>query len=156
MSESYIMPDISPDMRDFLALLIKHDVQFALCGGFAVSYYGFIRTTMDIDILVYPSPANAASIMDVLRDFGFGNAGIATSALETPGTVITLGAQPNQIDILTSMSTESTDAIFNDLHRTNIWGMSIPVVSRQSLLRAKKEADRPKDRIDYAELNALS
>ena len=31
-------PDISPDMRDFLELLIKHDVQFALCGGFAVSY----------------------------------------------------------------------------------------------------------------------
>jgi hypothetical protein len=73
------MPDISPDMCDFLALLIKHDVQFALCGGFAVGYYGFIRTTMDLDILIYPSVENAERMMHVLDDFGFGKAGISAS-----------------------------------------------------------------------------
>lgn len=31
-------PHISSDMRAFLELLIKHGVQFALCGGFAVNY----------------------------------------------------------------------------------------------------------------------
>lgn len=156
MTPAAFMPDISPDMRDFLELLTKHGVQFALCGGFAVTYYGFIRTTMDIDILVYPSAANAARIMQALAEFGFGNAGIAPSAFESPGAVITLGAQPNQIDLLTSMSTESADAIFADLHLAEIWGMRIPVVSRRSLLQAKKEADRPKDRIDYEELTALA
>ena len=155
MTQSAKMPDISPDMRDFLELLIKHGVQFALCGGFAVSYYGFIRMTMDIDILVYPSTANAACIMQALAEFGFGNAGITPALFENPGAVITLGAQPNQIDLLTSMSTESADAIFADLHLTEIWGMRIPVVSRRSLLQAKKEAGRPKDRIDYEELTAL-
>lgn len=150
------MPDISPDMREFLELLIKHEVLFALCGGFAVSYYGFIRTTMDIEILVYPSAANAARIMQVLIEFGFGHAGISAAAFERPGAVITLGAQPNQIDLLTSMSTEGADAVFADLHATAIWGMRIPVVSRRSLLQAKKEAGRPKDRIDYEELTALS
>jgi hypothetical protein len=156
MTPAAFMPDISPDMRDFLELLTKHGVQFALCGGFAVTYYGFIRTTMDIDILVYPSAANAARIMQALAEFGFGNAGIAASAFESPGAVITLGAQPNQIDLMTSMSTESADAVFADLHITEIWGMPIPVVSRRSLLQAKKEADRPKDRIDYEELTALA
>ncbi len=34
--------------------------------------------------------------------------------------------------------------------------MQIPVVSRRSLLQAKKEAGRPKDRIDYEELTALA
>lgn len=155
MTRSANIPDISPDMRDFLELLIKHNVQFALCGGFAVTYYGFIRTTMDIDILVYPSAANAARIMQALTEFGFGNAGIAPSVFESPGAVITLGAQPNQIDLLTSMSTEGADAIFADLHLTEIWGLRIPVVSRRSLLQAKQEAGRPKDRIDYEELAAL-
>jgi hypothetical protein len=149
------MPDISADMRCFLELLIKHGVQFALCGGFAVTFYGFIRTTMDIDILVYPSATNAARIMQALEEFGFGNAGIAPSAFESPGTVITLGAQPNQIDLLTSMSTERADTVFADLHCTEIWDMRIPVVSRRSLLQAKREAGRPKDRIDYEELTAL-
>lgn len=149
------MPDISPDMHDFLALLVKHGVRFALCGGFAVTYYGFIRTTMDIDILVYPSADNASRVMSALAEFGFGHAGIPESAFVTPGSVITLGAQPNQIDLLTSMSSENTDDVFNDLHIAEIWGMRVPVVSRRSLLQAKKEAGRPKDRIDYEELSAM-
>lgn len=156
MTQPKQMPDISPDIHDFLALLIKHGVRFALCGGFAVTYYGFIRTTMDIDILVYPSADNAARIMQALVEFGFGNAGIALSSFERPGAVITLGAQPNQIDLLTSMSTESADAIFSDLQIADIWGMRIPVVSRRSLMQAKKEAGRPKDCIDYEELAVLS
>lgn len=150
------MPDLSPDMHDFLALLLKHGVTFALCGGFAVTYYGFIRTTMDIDILLYPSAKNAGRVMQALAEFGFGNAGISESAFEAPGSVITLGAQPNQIDLLTSMSSESADAVFADLHVAEVWGMRIPVVSRRSLLQAKKETGRPKDRIDYEELIAIT
>ncbi len=156
MTQQDTMPDISPDMHDFLALLIKYNVKFALCGGFAVTYYGFIRTTMDIDILVYPSQANALRIMQALTAFGFGDAGISASVFESVGAAITLGSQPNQIDLLTSMSTEGSDAIFADMHVAEIWGMKIPVVSRRSLLQAKKEAGRPKDRIDYEELIALS
>lgn len=149
------MQDISPDMRDFLALLLKNEVRFALCGGFAVTYYGFIRTTMDIDILVYPSAENAERITQALKAFGFGDAGISTSAFETTGTAVTLGSQPNQIDLLTSMSSESPDVVFAALETAQLWDMPVPVVSRQSLLRAKHEANRPKDRIDYEELTAM-
>jgi hypothetical protein len=155
MTSQKAMPDISPDMHDFLALLTQNKVQFALCGGFAVTYYGFIRTTMDIDILIYPSAENARRLMRSLTAFGFGDAGIVSSTFESPGAVVTLGAQPNQIDLLTSMSSESADEIFGDLHITTIWEMRIPVVSRRSLLRAKKEAGRPKDQIDYNELSTL-
>ncbi len=151
-----IMQDISPDMRDFFGLLLKHQVRFALCGGFAVTYYGFIRTTMDIDILVYPSVNNAVRLMAALGEFGFGHAGIPQSSFESPGTAVTLGAQPNQIDLLTSMSSETADTVFDELHVADLWGMRIPVVGRRSLLRAKKESGRPKDKIDLAELKAIA
>jgi hypothetical protein len=156
MTSTDSMPDISPDMRDFLALLLKHDVQFALCGGFAVTYYGFIRTTMDIDVLVYPSVENGSRIMAALAEFGFGDSGIPADSFESPGAAVTLGAQPNQIDLLTSMSSEDADAVFADLHVAVLWDMRIPVVSRRSLLQAKAEAGRPKDRIDYEELIAIT
>jgi hypothetical protein len=156
MNPTASMPDISPDMRDFLALLLKHDVKFALCGGFAVTYYGFIRTTMDIDVLVYPSVENASRIMAALTEFGFGDSGIPASSFESRGAAVTLGAQPNQIDLLTSMSSEDADAVFSDLHVAVLWDMQIPVVSRRSLLQAKAEAGRPKDRIDYEELIAMA
>ncbi|MEI6211672.1 MAG: hypothetical protein WCR06_08610 [bacterium] len=75
-AEKVSMQDISPDMRDLLQLLLRHEVKFAVCGGFAVSYYGFIRTTLDLDLLVFPSTENAERMMRALAAFGFGGAGI--------------------------------------------------------------------------------
>jgi len=49
-----------------------------------------------------------------------------------------------------------TNMLFSDLHVADIWGMRIPIVSRRSLLQAKKETNRPKDRIDYEELIAMT
>jgi hypothetical protein len=46
-------------MRDLVALLKKHDVLYALVGGFAVNIYGYARTTQDIHFLIYPSEENA-------------------------------------------------------------------------------------------------
>jgi hypothetical protein len=146
------MQDLSPDMRELLQLLLQHDVQFALCGGFAVSYYGFIRTTMDLDLLILPSSENAARMMRALTAFGFGAAGIPEAAFTKRGTAVTLGVQPNQIVLLTSISSEPEDEVFSDVDFADLWGMRIPVVSRRALLRAKQEAGRPKDRIDFEEL----
>ena len=120
-----------------------------------MSYYGFIRATMDLDILVYPSTENAACTMRALAAFGFGNAGIPEPSFAKRGTVVTLGVQPNQIDLLTSISTESEGAVFADLQFAELWGMRVPVVSRRALLRAKQEAGRPKDRIDFDELTRI-
>ncbi len=150
------MQDISPDMRELLRLLLQHKVKFALCGGFAVSYYGFIRTTMDLDILIYPSTENAVQTMQALAAFGFGGAGIPETSFTRNGAVVTLGVQPNQIDLLTSISSESKDGVFADLQFAELWGMRIPVISRRALLRAKQEAGRPKDRIDFDELTRIS
>jgi hypothetical protein len=35
----------SPDMKDLLGLFEKHQVKYALVGGFAVNFYGYMRTT---------------------------------------------------------------------------------------------------------------
>ena len=149
------MQDISPDMHELLRLLLQQDVKFALCGGFAVSYHGFIRTTMDLDLLIQPSAENAARTMRALAAFGFGEAGIPESSFTRRGTAVTLGVQPNQIDLLTSISSEPEGEIFADLLVAELWGMRIPVVSRRALLRANLEANRPKDRIDFDELTKV-
>ena len=146
----------SDDMRELVSLFKKHDVDFAVCGGFAVAHYGFVRATMDFDLLVQPGRENARRIMAALEDFGFGNTGISEDAFQKPGVAITLGAQPNQIDLLTSMSTQPTQEILSHAETVRIKDIMMKVVSYQDLLFAKQEAGRAKDRIDYEELKRLS
>jgi len=149
------MLDISADLKDLLRLLIKHHVRFAVCGGHAVAFYGFVRATMDLDVLILPEEKNAARLMRALDEFGFGKAGIPESAFHREGSVISLGAQPHQVDLLTSISKMPTIDILEASQKVELWGMTLHVISVQDLLRAKKDAGRAKDKVDYHELLAL-
>ena len=71
------------DMKEFIELLEKYQVEYVVVGGFAVNYYGYIRTTQDIDILIFPSSKNAQNMIDALDEFGFGKAGIDRDCFET-------------------------------------------------------------------------
>ena len=143
---------LSDDMKELILLLHKADVSFAICGGFAVAHHGFVRMTLDLDLLIDPSRDNAKKVLEALTDFGFGESGITEKDLSTPGTAITLGAQPNQVDLLTSMSSAPTDKILERSESTSLDGIPVQVVSKPDLLQAKREANRPKDRIDLEEL----
>ena len=149
------MLDISADLKDLLRLLIKHQVRFAVCGGHAVAFYGFVRATMDLDVLILPEKENATRLMRALDEFGFGKAGIPETAFQREGSVISLGAQPHQVDLLTSISKMPTADILEASQEVALWGMTLRVISVQDLLHAKKEAGRAKDKIDYHELLAL-
>ena len=65
------MIQLPPDFKDFLRLLKEHEVRYLLIGGYAVSYYGYIRATGDMDIWIAIHPDNAHKIVAVLKVFGF-------------------------------------------------------------------------------------
>jgi hypothetical protein len=60
----------------FLKSLIKHEVNFLLIGGYAVIYYGYMRTTGDMDLWIEPSNDNKLKLIDVLIEFEFDMNGI--------------------------------------------------------------------------------
>jgi predicted nucleotidyltransferase len=143
-------------MRDFLNLLGMHRVEYLICGGHAVAFHGYPRLTMDLDILVRPSPENSVRIMNALHDFGFGNAGIPQDGFSKRGTAITLGVQPNQIDLLTSVGITDDDTIFERAVDGKLDGISVKYISVGDLVKAKREAGRPKDLADINELIKFS
>jgi hypothetical protein len=147
---------ISQDMLDFINLLKQYKVKYALVGGFAVIYYGYVRTTQDIDILVFPSKGNAGKMMRVLQEFGFGGVGFQPSLFEKEGTAIHLGAEPNRIDILTSLKGVSNDSIFEKIKRIRYKGISLNVISLQNLLDCKRHSNRIKDLADVEELEKIT
>ena len=142
------MPAISRDIRDLLRLFRKHGVDFAVCGGHAVTFHGYPRLTMDVDLLVVPDPENADRIMQALRDFGFGSAGIPKTVFLRKGTAVTLGVQPNQVDLLTSMSRTPAHDILSRAVVGRLAGVPVRFVSLKDLLVAKRQAGRKKDLAD--------
>ena len=51
------------DMKDLIEIMERHEVEYVLVGGFAVNFYGYVRTTHDVDILVNPSFENARKMV---------------------------------------------------------------------------------------------
>jgi hypothetical protein len=146
---------LSKDLREFLCLLDRHGVDYLVCGGHAVAFHGYPRLTLDLDVLVRPSPDNARRITAALADFGFGAAGIREDVFTRRGTAITLGVQPNQVDILTSMGRSDGESVFASAVPGEIDGIAVRYVSLDDLLRAKREAGRAKDRADIEELTKI-
>lgn len=146
---------LTKDMRDFILLLEKHNVEYALIGGFAVICYGYVRTTQDIDFLIYPSGENAVRMMKALKEFGFGNAGIPEDYFRKEGTAIHLGVEPNRIDLLTCVSVVSNKELFEDIETVEYDSIKLKIISKSKLLKSKKASSRHKDLADAEELEKI-
>lgn len=142
-----------PDYKDLLALLEEHCVDYLLIGGYAVGLYGYSRATVDLDIWIKRSPENALKVVRVLADFGFPLGGIRTDEFTEENAVFQLGAPPNRLDVITSISGVLFDQAFARRKRTVIDGMSINLISLADLKINKLASGRPKDINDLYELN---
>ena len=50
---------IQRDLREFIALMNSHAVEYLIVGGHAVAYHGYPRFTGDLDFFVRASVENA-------------------------------------------------------------------------------------------------
>ncbi len=143
------------DMRDFVRTLEKHGVDYLLIGGFAVNYYGYVRTTQDMDFLILPTVENASRMMRALTEFGFGAAGIPREAFEREGTAIHLGIEPNRIDLLTHLKGLPNERVFAAGREIEFNGLHLRIIDLLDLIQCKKNSARLKDLADAEELEQI-
>ncbi|MCP4221209.1 MAG: hypothetical protein GY765_41670 [bacterium] len=143
------------DMKDLIEIMERHEVEYVLVGGFAVNFYGYIRTTRDVDILVNPSIENARKMVNALEEFGFGSGGVPTGYFETEGTAIHLGVEPNRIVLPTNLRGISNKEIFQRKERVKFENVLLNIISLEDLLACKKKSDRLKDLADADELERM-
>ena len=140
------------DFKEFLLALNHCDVEYMLIGGYAVTFYGYPRTTADIDIWISTKPKNAARVMNALRDFGFGNSDANEQMFLATGRVIRMGVPPLRIEILTSISGVEFDACYSRCTQAVLDDVPVKIISQPDLIANKLAAGRPKDIADVAEL----
>ncbi len=141
------------DLREFVALLNSHDVEYLVVGAHAVAFHGYPRYTGDLDLFVRASSDNAARLRTVLDEFGFSEvAAEVESAVSTPGMVVQLGHPPNRIDLLTSISAIEFDHAWRGSIHGLLDDLPVRIIALADLIRNKKASGRPKDLADAAEL----
>jgi len=149
------LENLEKDYRDMIAALLAEGVRFLLVGGYAVSVYGYQRTTNDIDFLVWPNPENAARIIRALAAFGAPMLNISEEDFKKEGTVFQIGVAPIRIDVLTSIAGVNFEKAYRNATIAVVDGIEFPVIPLQDLIRNKKTAGRGKDLVDAEHLEVI-
>lgn len=140
------------DFVEFLQLLNSNDVEYLVIGGYAVGLYGYPRATVDLDVWVASTPANAAKLVSVLRQFGFDTPALSPELFTQKNKVIRMGNPPIRIEILTTISGVEFSACYARRNPVNLAGLTVDFIHPADLITNKRAAGRHKDLDDLENL----
>jgi predicted nucleotidyltransferase len=144
---------------DIWKYLAVNKVKYLTIGGFAVNIYGYGRNTGDIDIFIEDSIENRENLKEALKQAGIGDFENLNTMQFIPGwTDITLNFNL-RLDIMTSVKgLENTtfEQLLEKAYITEISAIPVYFIDYESLIVAKKAANRPKDLLDIEELEKLN
>jgi hypothetical protein len=143
---------LNPDFKELLQLFNDKNIEYLVVGGYAMAAHGYPRYTGDIDLWVWSTQDNAIKILDALREFGFGGAGLKEEDFQKPQQVIQLGFPPARIDLLTDIDGVTFADCWPQRLVLDLDGVSVPVIGKSDLIRNKETSNRLQDRADLEKL----
>lgn len=145
--------------QEILMALIKYRVNFMLIGGYAVNYYGYHRTTGDMDIWLEPSNENKELLVQALTALGFDEAGIHTirswDFSKPQKFQVGNDSQPDKTEFMTHISGITYQNAAELKIIVDIDGLHLPMIHYNSLIQNKKSTGRTKDLADVEYLEKI-
>ena len=114
--------------------------------------YARPRATGDLRIWIRATTENAERVWTALVAFGAPLHRLTRDDLATDDLVFQIGVVPNRIDLRTSIGGVTFDDAWSRRTTVALWGLAVPIIGRDDLMKAKKAAGRPRDLADLAEL----
>lgn len=146
------MIQLPPDFKEFLKLLNERGVEYLMVGGHAVGFHGYPRPTGDLDIWIAVSDANAARMVEVLRDFGFALPQLSPQLFLDTKNMVRMGVPPVRIEILTEISGVTFAECYARRVTTEVAGVRVNVIGADDLKTNKRASGRHKDLNDLERL----
>ena len=142
------------DFIDFVSLCNKHEVQYLVIGGYAVSIHGYPRYTKDLDICIKLSEENAKKMIAVIDEFGFASLKLTKEDFLKRDFITQLGHEPVRIDILNDFGNIPFEIAWNNKKVIDFEGVKINFIGYNELLKVKEDAGRPQDIADVKKLKS--
>jgi len=150
------MPNLFEEFRAIVGALGDARIEYAICGGLAMSIHAHPRATVDIDLL---APADAITpIVDALAPHGFVRRERTPTRLAAGAVVMHRLAKivPGDPDVLVLDVIEvrpgATESAWRSRTSVEWGGHVVTVVSRAGLVGLKKLRGSPQDVADIAAL----
>ena len=141
------------DVENLLKLLKEHKVRFVIIGATAFPVHGYSRATLDIDLFIEPSEANARRTHKALKSFGYDVSGITLDDLLTKKVLIRQYLV--ETDIHPFVKGISFDRVWTNRVKAKFGDVFVWFASLDDLIRMKQAARRPKDAEDLKFLRRL-
>ncbi len=141
--------------EELLADLSQHGVKYLLVGGLAVALCGFVRTTLDVDILVQADEENILRLLERLEHFGEGSARALTPTDFTleEGSIRIVEDFP--LDVFTIMSGHTYENLLPLSAIHPIDDVEIVYLNAEGLIKLKSGSLRPQDQLDVQTLREI-
>ena len=143
--------------RVVLQKLIEKNVDFILIGGYAVNFYGYNRTTADLDVWIQPDNTNKLLLLEALSSLDFDKEDmelIKTWNFEKPQKFHVF-EKPFQTEFMTHISGIKYHEAKEVAIKTGIDGLLLPIIHINSLLQNKRSTGRSKDLADAEYLEKI-
>jgi hypothetical protein len=142
----------SPDFKELLSLLEKHNVRFLVVGGYAVMRYTEPRFTKDLDLWISTDEENAKAIYAALKEFGAPLKGLKPADFTQEGYFYQMGNPPLRLDVMMSIPGVSFETAWVNREKVQVEGLVVPFIAKADLIKAKEASGREQDLIDAKEL----
>ena len=152
-------------IEPLLHLLAERGVEFLVAGGVAVNIHGYVRLTVDLDIIPSPREATLRTLAQVLYDLDVQAVGAQGESLPLPLDHPARLSMGNYFLVTKLGALDLLNGTRPDLKRylrlesaageVPVGDARVKVISKDDLIAMKREAGRPKDLRDIAALTEV-
>ena len=145
---------LSDDYRDIIQIFNECNVRYLVAGAYAMSTFGYSRSTYDIDLWIDKSKDNVDNILKALDEFGLPFE-IKADDLIKDNNVIQIGCAPLRIDILTNIDGVEFKEAYQNKEIKILGDTEATVLNIDDIIKNKISTNRPKDKLDVEQLKSI-
>ncbi|SNS95707.1 Nucleotidyl transferase of unknown function [Ekhidna lutea] len=137
-------------------LFTKYQVRFVIIGGFAVNFWGYNRSTGDLDFLIDHETDNLEKLYLALDKLGFLIDNEAKGEI-SKGELIQFSNSHHVIELLFKINIDKEfELIHRDSKYSKFGDVEVPFIDFDDLILEKVKSKRPKDLNDVYELKRIN